>query len=175
MTDITKVKVGPCRVLLYQEPYYDEEIDLGFTKGSVKFRIKSDTKEIFVDQFGGTPINEYIISRIIEVDLPLASSTLRNMGLITPGSRKNAAGDRIDTGPSIGLDLKETASLLVVTPKTSYEGTAEGTDDLTMTIWNAYSTGSFSFAYKFDGEKVFNLRFKGYLSADPFTEFLNVS
>lgn len=50
--------------------------DLGLTKGGVDVTLKTDTKQVQVDQFGNTPVNEYVLGRGITVKVPLAETDL---------------------------------------------------------------------------------------------------
>lgn len=73
------VKLGVCRVSFGGQ-------DLGFTKGGVEVAVKTDTHKVNVDQFGKTPINEYIMGREVNVKVPMAETTLENMVTIMPGA-----------------------------------------------------------------------------------------
>ncbi len=73
------VKIGVCKV------FYGG-VDLGLTQGGVDVTVKTDTHKVMVDQFGKTPINEYIMGREVTVKCPLAESTLDNLVAIMPGA-----------------------------------------------------------------------------------------
>jgi hypothetical protein len=80
MSSNTKnVKLGVCKV------YYDD-VDLGYTQGGVEVAVTTDTHKTTIDQFGKTPINEYIEGRSVSVKVPLAETTLRNLVKIMPGA-----------------------------------------------------------------------------------------
>ncbi len=55
-SDIKNVKLGVCTVKF-------NNVDLGYTKGGVEVTVKTDTYKVNIDQFGKTPINEYIMGR----------------------------------------------------------------------------------------------------------------
>jgi hypothetical protein len=78
-SDTKNVKLGVCRVLFNGN-------DLGYTKGGVEVEVKTDTHEVNVDQFGKTPINEYIMGRSCTVKAPLAETTLDNLVATMPGA-----------------------------------------------------------------------------------------
>lgn len=78
-SDTKNVKLGVCRVLFNGS-------DLGYTKGGVEVEVKTDTHEVNVDQFGKTPINEYIMGRTCSVKAPLAETTLDNLVATMPGA-----------------------------------------------------------------------------------------
>lgn len=73
------VKLGVCKV-------YFDNVDLGYTQGGVEVTVTTDTHKTEIDQFGKTPINEFIEGRQVSVKVPLAETTLRNLVKIMPGS-----------------------------------------------------------------------------------------
>lgn len=73
------VKLGVCRI------FFDGS-DLGLTQGGVEFSVETTTHRVEVDQFGTSPINEYIDGRTATVTAPLAETTLRNLIATMPGS-----------------------------------------------------------------------------------------
>lgn len=79
------VKLGVCRVI------YDG-YDLGYTKGGVEVEVATETYKVEVDQFGKSPINEYIMGRTVSVKCPLAETTLENLALTMPGAVLTATG-----------------------------------------------------------------------------------
>lgn len=84
-SDTKNVKLGVCRVLFNGS-------DLGYTKGGVEVEVKTDTHEVNVDQFGKTPINEYIMGRTCSVKAPLAETTLDNLVATMPGATMASDG-----------------------------------------------------------------------------------
>ncbi len=103
MASSTKnVKIGVCKVFF-------GGVDLGLTQGGVDVTVKTDTHKVMVDQFGKTPINEYIMGREVTVKCPLAESTLDNMVAIMPGAVLSTDG------------VKATGSFTVVTVPTAGE------------------------------------------------------
>ena len=85
MSDTRNVKLGVCSVI------YDG-VDLGYTKGGVEVEVQTGTKQVEVDQFGNSPINEYILSRSCMVTVPLAETTLENLVQIMPGATLSQTG-----------------------------------------------------------------------------------
>lgn len=84
-SDTRNVKLGVCSVTF-------GGVDLGYTKGGVEVEVKTETKKVNVDQFGNSPINEYILSRDCSAKVPMAETTLENMARIMPGSTLVATG-----------------------------------------------------------------------------------
>jgi hypothetical protein len=80
MASSTKnVKLGVCQIFF-------DNVDLGYTQGGVEVSVTTETYKSEVDQFGKTPINEFIQGRQVSVKAPLAETTLRNLVKIMPGS-----------------------------------------------------------------------------------------
>lgn len=80
MASSTKnVKLGVCQVFF-------DNVDLGYTQGGVEVSVSTETYKSEVDQFGKTPINEFIQGRQVSVKAPLAETTLRNLVKIMPGA-----------------------------------------------------------------------------------------
>jgi len=73
------VKLGVCRAYL-------QGADLGLTQGGVEVTVTTSTHETKVDQFGETPVNEFIQGRTVMAKVPMAEATLRNMVAIMPGA-----------------------------------------------------------------------------------------
>lgn len=85
------VKLGVCRV------YFDGD-DLGVTQGGVEVAVTTETHKVEVDQFGKTPVNEYIMGRALSVKVPMAETTLENLVKIMPGATLTATGGVKATG-----------------------------------------------------------------------------
>jgi hypothetical protein len=68
----TNIRLGPCRVRWAGK-------DVGLTKGGVDVTLKTDTKMIQVDQFGNTPLDEYILGRTLTVKCPFAESDVSSV------------------------------------------------------------------------------------------------
>jgi hypothetical protein len=85
------VKLGVCRVVY-------KGVDLGYTSGGVEVTVKTDTHKVMVDQFGKTPINEYLMGRDVAAVVPLAEATIDNMVAIMPGATMNQNGGAVASG-----------------------------------------------------------------------------
>ncbi len=75
----TNVQLGICTIVF-------AGIDLGYSKGGVEVEVATETFKVMVDQFGNTPIKEYITARTVVVRCPLAETTLEILKDIMPGS-----------------------------------------------------------------------------------------
>ena len=157
-SDIKNVKLGVCTVKF-------GGVDLGYTKGGVEVTVKTDTHKVNVDQFGKTPINEYIMGREVTVKVPLAETTLDNLVKIMPGA--TLVTDSVDptkkvvnVPTGIGTNLLDIANELVLRPV----GKNDASEDFT--VFKAGTAGALSFAYKLEDERIFNTEFNGYPNAD---------
>lgn len=155
VNDVKNVKLGVCRVL------YDGQ-DLGFTKGGVDVAVSTETHEVQVDQYGQTPINEFIMGRTVTVTVPLAETTLENLVKIMPGAKlvthASTKVTRVDVPTGVGTSLVELAKTLTLHPINKPE--SDKSDDFT--VHRAATAGALEFAYKLEDERIFNCEFKGY-------------
>ncbi len=98
MSDTKNVKIGVCQILLNGQ-------DLGYTKGGVEVQVKTDTHKVQIDQFGNTPINEYIMGREVTVKVPMAETTLDNLAQVMPGATLYSNGTAATGTITIGATL----------------------------------------------------------------------
>lgn len=156
-SDVKNVKLGVCRVL------FDGQ-DLGFTKGGVDVTVATETHEVQVDQYGQTPINEFIMGRTVTVKVPLAETTLENLAKIMPGAKLVADSStnlaRVDVPTGVGTSLLEFAKELTLHPINKAD--TDKADDFV--VHRAATAGALDFAYKLEDERIFNCEFKGYPS-----------
>lgn len=85
------VKLGPCKITY-------GGVDLGYTKGGVEVTVETSTYQVQVDQFGETPIDEFITGRTVTVSAPLAETTMENLVAIMPGATMVEEGGDSATG-----------------------------------------------------------------------------
>lgn len=79
LSNTKNVKLGVCNIFL-------DGVNLGLTKGGVEVTVATETFAVEVDQFGKSPINEFIMGRTCVVSAPLAETTLENAIRILPGA-----------------------------------------------------------------------------------------
>lgn len=156
-SDIKNVKLGVCTVKF-------NNVDLGYTKGGVEVTVKTDTHKVNIDQFGKTPINEYIMGREVTVKVPLAETTLDNLVKIMPGATLvtdavTPTKKVVNVQTGIGTNLLDIAQALVLRPV----GKTDASEDFT--VFKAATAGALNFAYKLEDERIFNVEFSGYPDA----------
>jgi hypothetical protein len=154
------VKIGVCRVLYGTA---GSEVDLGFTKGGVEFDVTTDTHEVMVDQFGNTPISEYIMARKVSVSVPLAETTLDLMVTVMPGAVLVTDGTtptkkKVTVPTGIGSNLLLMAKQMILHPVGLLD--TDKSEDITIPL--CATAGALKFAYKVDDERIFNVEFKAY-------------
>lgn len=155
-SDIRNVKLGVCHVIW-------NGVDLGYTKGGVEVTVKTETHKVLIDQFGKTPINEYVMGRECTVKAPLAETTTDNMLQVMPGAFKviDSADPnkiRVEVPSGVGANLLDCAYPLILRPV----GKAAGDRNDDFVLHRTATPGSLSFSFKLEDERVFSTEFSGY-------------
>lgn len=155
-TNAENVKLGTCSVNF-------GATDLGLTKGGVEVQVQTSTYKITVDQFGSTEINEYITGRTCMVKVPLAETDLEKLSAVIPDATlvtdaTTPTKKKITVESSVGFAMRSFAEKLTLHPIALAAG--EKNEDFTVPI--ACPKGEFTFAYKLDEERVYNVEFYGY-------------
>jgi hypothetical protein len=166
-SDTANVKLGVCSVSF-------NGVDLGYTKGGVDVEVKTTTKQVMVDQFGNSPVNEYILSRTCTAKVPLAETTLENLVKIMPGATLVTDGTtptkkKVTVTNGIGASLLASADELVLHPIAL--ASTDHTEDFVMPL--AATAGDLQYSYKLDQERVFTCTFTAY--PDPVTKVLFIA
>jgi hypothetical protein len=152
--NVENVKLGAANVLWGTD-------DLGFTKGGIDVAISTITKEVTVDQFGPSAVNEYIQGRTVQVTVPLAETDLNKLALALPGSTLvTGAGGKLKlvVGTASGTALRALGKKLVLHPTGLPAG--QKNDDFVVKL--AAPVGDIEFAFNFEDERVYNVTFKGF-------------
>jgi len=146
------VKIGVCKIKF-------GDTDLGYTKGGVEVEVTTETHKTTLDQFGITPVKEYIMGRNIVVRAPLAETTLDVLAATMPGTKvEGTTGKKASVSTGVGTDLLEIAQELRLHPI----GLADTDLSEDLVIPRAATSGAMKFAYKLDDERIFNCEFNGY-------------
>lgn len=141
------IKLGACNASF-------KGTELGMTKGGVEVSVETTTYPITVDQHGETAIDEFITKRQFKISVPLAETTLELVGLALPGSEIQSG--RLVIKTAVGLSLIDSAGVLQLTPVTG------GNSDEPITFVKANTAGNFSFAYRHNEERIYNVEFTAY-------------
>lgn len=159
ISDTRNVKLGVCKIFF-------DGADLGYTQGGVEFNVTTSTRKVNVDQFGTTPIKESITGREATATVPLAEATVENMAKLMPSLNLTIEGNalkRVGVDSGTGLDLLETAKMLVLHPVGLKD--FDYSDEVVIPLAN--TPGQMNFAYQLEAERIFNTTFSGY--PDPQT------
>lgn len=105
-SDIKNVKLGVCKV------FFDGR-DLGLTQGGVEVAVATETHKVEVDQFGKTAINDLIMGRNVNVKVPLAETTVRNLIATMPGSSLVTDGAQATGTVAFGADPTSTTTVTI--------------------------------------------------------------
>jgi hypothetical protein len=84
--------------------------DLGLTKGGVDVEIKTETKQITVDQFGPSVVNEMIMGRTLTVKCPFAETDLDTLFSLMKQSGSTMADAGTTATGTITFSAKPTAN-----------------------------------------------------------------
>lgn len=165
-SDTQNVKLGVCTITF-------DGADLGYTKGGVSVEVQTETHKVQVDQFGNSPINEYILSRNVTVTVPLAETTLENLVAIMPGATLvtdtvTPTKKKVVVTNAIGTSLLDTAAKLTLHPISN--APTDKSDDFVIPL--AATAGQVQYSFKLDEERIYNVTFTGY--PDPTTKTLFV-
>ncbi|KJZ17415.1 hypothetical protein TW86_03945 [Halomonas sp. S2151] len=126
---------------------------LGLTKGGVEVSVETTTHPVTVDQHGETVIEEFITKRSFKVTVPLAETTIELMGLALPGS--DVQDGQLVIKDGVGTSLLDGAGELSLAP-------VSGGNDEPVRFPKANTAGNFSFAYRHNEERVYNIEFTIY-------------
>lgn len=155
-TNADNVQLGTCSVLF-------GATDLGLTKGGVEVQIQTQTYKITVDQFGSTEVNEYITGRTANVKVPMAETDLTLLAAVIPNSTLvtdsvTPTKMKLDVTTSTGASLRTFAQKLVLHP-IAQSATSKNFD---FVLPITCPTGDFTFAYKLDAERIYEVTFYAY-------------
>jgi hypothetical protein len=151
MADITNVQVGVCSVSL-------GGTDLGHTKGGVEVSYEPVFKDVTVDKYGETVVEQYLIGEKLTAKVPLAEYTIANLRKSMPQSQfAGAANSRITIGAVAGKKSLEDALQLVLHPIN------EGTRRHDIVFYKAIVAAQVVLSHKVDEEKVVEVTFTALL------------
>lgn len=151
MGDITNVQVGVCSITF-------GGTDLGHTKGGVEVSYEPTQKDVTVDKYGETVVEQYLIGEKLTVKVPLAEYTIANLRRAMPQSTfAGAANSRITLGAAAGKKASDDALQLVLHPIN------EGTRRHDIVLYKAIAVDQVVLPHKIDEEKVFEVTFMALL------------
>jgi len=152
-------EVGPCQIK------YDG-VDLGYTKGGVKFTDEVLKTEITYDQTGETVMDTVTKGRKSSVDVPLTNQQLSLIENLIAGATIDADGMLVKS--SVGYVGRTGAKELILT---IMDGAAPSIDpDATLVIFRADPTSKIDWAFDSAGQRITLVTFTA-LPGDDSTNF----
>lgn len=141
-------ETGPCQIK------YDG-VDLGYTKGGVKFTDEVMKTEITYDQTGETVQNTVTKGRKSSVEVPLTNQALALIEDLIAGATVDADGMIVAT--TTGLSGRVGAKEMILT---IMDGALPSTDpDATLVIFKADPTSKIDWGFDNAGQRVTNVTF----------------
>lgn len=151
MSDITNVQVGVCSVSF-------GGTDLGHTKGGVEVSYEPVYKDVMVDKFGETIVEQYLVGEKLTAKVPLAEYTIANLRRAMPQTTfAGSANSRITVGAAAGKKSTDDALQLVLHP------VIEGTRRHDIVFYKAIVASSVVLPHKMDEEKIVEVEFTALL------------
>ncbi len=151
MADITKVKLGVCSVVY-------NGIDLGHTFGGVEVIYKPTHKDLMVDLYGDTKVEQILVGEMLTAKVPLAEYTIANLRNAIPQSVfGGAANTRITLGAKAGKSGKAVAYPLTLHP------VSEQTKAFDVNFYKAYVSSQVTLKHTNKDEKVIETVFEALL------------
>lgn len=157
------IKLGPCKVTWDVE---GTPVVLETTKGGVTLKYTESTKTVTVDQYGDTPVDELVIGRQAEINVPFAESDLTKLSKLIPGATLVTNGTdpskkRVDILANNVISLFDAAKKLKLEPLSS-----KATPNDAVILYKAGPRVELDLKYSYDGELIYNVTFKGYPDTD---------
>ena len=136
-------ETGPCQVKF-------DGVDLGYTKGGVKFTDEVMKTEITYDQTGETVQNTVTKGRKASVEVPLTNTALALLEDVIAGATIDADGMLVAT--TTGLSGRTVAKELILT---LMDGALPSTDaDATLVIFKADPTAKIDWGFDNSGQRI---------------------
>ena len=151
MADVTKVQLGVCSVNY-------NNADLGHTQGGVEVIYKPTHKDIMVDLYGDTKVQQFLIGESLTAKVPLAEFTIANLRNAIPQSTfGGAANTRITIGAKAGKSGVADAFQLVLHP------VSQGTHAYDIVFYKAYVASQITLKHTNKDEKIIEVVFEALL------------
>jgi hypothetical protein len=151
MADITKVQLGVCSVVY-------NGLDLGHTFGGVEVIYKPTHKDLMVDLYGDTKVEQILVGEMWTAKVPLAEYTIANLRNAFPQSVFGGAGNtRITIGAKAGKSGKAVSYPLTLHP------VSQGTKAFDVNFYKAYVSSQITLKHTNKDEKVIEVVFEALL------------
>lgn len=148
MSEALLKDLGPCQVTF-------NSVDLGKTKGGVKFRDSMNQVEVMEDQAGSTPVDHIQTGRKISVEVPMTRSTLAQLAAVIPGVSNFTTYLKVSN--HAGIARAATAAKLVLQPLV--DGVPSGD---ALTIFKASPNMDMELTFDNENQRVYKVTFNVY-------------
>ncbi len=143
-------EVGPCQIKF-------GGVDLGYTKGGVKFKDDTLNTEITYDQTGETVQDTVDKGKKVFVDVPLTNTSLALLEDLIAGAVLDTDGMKVSS--SVGVRGRDKAKELILT---LMDGDAPSADpDATLVIFKAAPTAKIDWGFDNSGQRITLVTFAG--------------
>ena len=143
--------LGPCAVIF-------NSVDLGATKGGVKFKHTEASTPVVEDQSGISAIDEIKVGYTCEIEVPLTRSSLGQLSSVIGNSTYTGAALRV--GVAVGISLLDNAKQLILKPIVNNVVSTDVKEWLT--IHKAYPKVDLEVVYDSEGQRVYKCIFKAF-------------
>lgn len=148
--------LGPCQVLF-------NNVDLGPTDGSVKFKYTEQDAPVKEDQEGSTPVDEIITGQTTTVEVPLTRMGLASLNTLMAGcsgSGTAVASGSIAIKSTVGTSRYSRAKELILKP---YSNGVPSTDAKTwLHVYKASPKADFELVFGTSGQRAYKFTFTGF-------------
>ncbi|MFD2334726.1 hypothetical protein ACFSR7_36245 [Cohnella sp. GCM10020058] len=163
MADLTKVKLGPCKVTF--DPEGTTPIVIELTQGGVVLTYSETTRDVNADQYGSTPIKRIITGRSATVEVPALEKDNARLQQVIAGA-VTVTNSSTPTKKRVDVFADKVIDLFTVAKEVRIEPLAEGsTPDDTVTLFNAAPQVNLNYRYNFESELVTNITFAAFPDA----------
>lgn len=151
MADISKVRIGPCKVTF-------NGVDVGHTKGGVSFNYEPSMTDLTVDQYGSSPVDAALTGENLTIVTRLAEITAANIGkaIASAETETGAQGTKVEIGANAGKLMSTVAAQLVLHPLKNAD--ADYSEDVT--IYKAFASESVALDYSTEDQRVLEVTFR---------------
>lgn len=150
MADATKVKLGVCNVLA-------NGTDLGHTIGGVEVVYKPEYHKTSVDNYGSSPVEDYLIGESLSAKVPLAEWSFANLKKAMPNGTQTSG--KITLGSKAGKKATDNAVTLVLHPIANADN--DRSEDVV--LYKAVVVSEVTIPMKNDAEKVLEVTFEAHV------------
>ena len=146
--------LGPCSITF-------DSVSLGETKGDVMFRYTEETRPVYEDSKGVSPIDEIHVGMTCEVEVPMTRITLAQLATVIPSA--TVVGTKLTVKSAVGNQMINSAAALILKPLV---GGVASANTKWLTVLQAAPKVDLELVFNNDGQRVYKVVFKGFVDAN---------